>query len=336
MASLLAAIDFSSPDGSDVRQALTVLQPGLHADAARSLIASQSTFTAWRHDALQRASHTCNGRYVYATPFGKHESRSAGGNGWRADEAGVFLGMESVTDGNVFSLHGTLAKKRLKSKLERGTADDASLTAGADALWRPQSSAWHLAAGVSASYDAVHAKRRAVFAESHFAANDKYSVWGLGAFAGTGGTWQTAGFTLTPYARLSTQVLRQDAVKEHSDAGAALKIRHATLQSLASSLGVRAAASAKASDGTNADFSASTAWNHEFLSRYGKLHAAFREADNASFTTDVKPLARESAEVMASMKLEKNSFAFSATLGGEAFSGTGSEGFLQLQLGWKF
>jgi len=51
---------------------------------------------------------------------------------------------------------------------------------------------------------------------------------------------------------------------------------------------------------------------------------------------NVEPLTRESVEAMASVKLEKGNFAFGALLGGEVFSGTGAEGFLQLQLGWKF
>ncbi len=335
MQSLFSAIDFSSSDGSDVRQALHVLQPSVEADAARSLLASRQNFVSWRQEALQRASQAGDGRRLYAVPFGQHESRHSGNDGWRADEAGVFAGMESATGGSVIGWHGTLAKKTVKSREDRGQADAVSVALSADGLWKPQGDAWSVTAGASAAYDAVHAKRRAAFANQNYRTEDRYSVWSAGAFAGTGLDIPIASVTLTPYARLSYHVLRQGAVKESGDSSA-LRLDAATLQSLASSLGLRGSATTTADDGTAASFAASLAWNHEFLSRFGRYHAAFRGAENAGFTTNVEPLTRESVEAMASMKLEKDRFAFGALLGGEVFSGTGAEGFLQLQLSWKF
>ncbi len=335
MQSLFSAIDFSSPDGSDVRQALHVLQPSVEADAARSLLASRQNFVSWRQEALQRASQAGDGRRLYAIPFGQHESRHSGGDGWRADEAGVFAGMESATGGSVISWHGTLAKKTVKSREDRGQADAVSVALSADGLWKPQGDAWSVTAGASAAYDAVHAKRRAAFANQNYRTEDRYSVWSAGAFAGTGLDIPVASVTLTPYARLSYHVLRQGAVKESGDSSA-LRLDAATLQSLASSLGLRGSATTTADDGTAASFAASLAWNHEFLSRFGRYHASFCGAENAGFTTNIEPLAQESVEAMASMKFEKDRFAFGALLGGEVFSGTGAEGFLQLQLSWKF
>ncbi len=335
MQSLFSTIDFSASDGSDVRQALRALQPGLQADVARSLLASRQNFVNWRHDALQRAALTGDGRRLYAVPYGQHESRHSDSDGWRADETGVFAGLESATGGNVISWHGTLAKKTVKSRQNRGEASAVSLAVSADSLWKPQGDFWNVTAGASAAYDAVHAKRRITFAGQNYRNDDRYAVWSAGVFAGTGIDIPIASVTLTPYARLNYNVLRQGDVKESGDS-TALSVHDATLQSLSSSLGLRATATTTADDGTAAAFAASLAWNHEFLSRFGRFHAAFRGAENASFTTNVEPLTRESVEAMASLKLEKGNFAFGALLGGEVFSGTGAEGFLQLQMGWRF
>ena len=343
MQDLVAALDFSNPDGSTLNTAYEKLGPDVFARAGRAALMAQrvvsgavleqiSSPTAFEVDAT--------GRSFYIRPlggYGKIEER-----GIRSNYAGLIAGVDvrtSLSEGGLtLGTHAAVLDRKDKYDGTDGSQTDAqSFYLGAHARYGFATTVETYAFGlVQLAVENADTDRVVRFDGYADSASSDWTGWGGSLALGIGQAYPlTTNVKLGPVAWLDYSFMHQPSVTEESAHGSALHVEGETYQSLRSSLGVKFSAQFGA-DETKAALDAMLVWNHEFLKRYGTAESSFAPWRDVSFSFDEDVDTRDTGTAAVSLT-GRFTDGFAASLGaGADFGGDVSGIWGHLNLKWEF
>lgn len=343
MQDLVAALDFSNPDGSTLNTAYEKLDHDVFARAGRAALMAQcvvsgavleqiSSPTAFEVDAT--------GRSFYIRPlggYGKIEDR-----GIRSNYAGLIAGVDvrtSLSEGGLtLGTHAAVLDRKDKYDGTDGSQTDAqSFYLGAHARYDFATTVETYAFGlVQLAVENADTDRVVRFDGYADSASSDWTGWGGSLALGIGQAYPlTTNVKLGPVAWLDYSFMHQPSVTEESAHGSALHVEGETYQSLRSSLGVKFSAQFGA-DETKAALDAMLVWNHEFLKRYGTAESSFAPWRDVSFSFDEDVDTRDTGTAAVSLT-GRFTDGFAASLGaGADFGGDVSGIWGHLILKWEF
>lgn len=344
MQNLVAALDFSSQDGSDLQNAYEALSPDVFSRAGAA------SLNVFRHvsNALQNVSSSglavgTDGPHIFTVPLGGylHDGQSD----VRSTYGGVLMGMQSTNrlDAGTLQSGGHVAVVKRKDVFqgqERSRLDAETLVAGAHLRYGPDAvSGLSLFGLAQMSVENADLERSAAFGTWRDRAESDWTAWGGNFLFGAEQTFTVApGFTLGPTASFDYAFTHRPDVTESSRNGAALHVRSETYQSLRSSLGVKGTfalpdASARAWD---AKVTVCALWHHEFIDDAGDAIASFADWRGVSFTADGGDRARDTGSVSVSIEGKIDETFSAALTAGGVFGGGVTGGWGAAHLLWKF
>lgn len=344
MQNLVAALDFSSQDGSDLQNAYEALSPDVFSRAGAA------SLNVFRHvsNALQNVSSSglavgTDGPHIFTVPLGGylHDGQSD----VRSTYGGVLMGMQSTNrlDAGTLQSGGHVAVVKRKDVFqgqERSRLDAETLVAGAHLRYGPDAvSGLSLFGLAQMSVENADLERSAAFGTWRDRAESDWTAWGGNFLFGAEQTFTVApGFTLGPTASFDYAFTHRPDVTESSRNGAALHVDSETYQSLRSSLGVEGSfalpdASARAWD---AKVTVCALWHHEFIDDAGDAIASFADWRGVSFTADDWDRARDTGSVSVSIEGKIDETFSAALTAGGVFGGGVTGGWGAAHLLWKF
>lgn len=344
MQNLVAALDFSSQDGSDLQNAYEALSPDVFSRAGAA------SLNVFRHvsNALQNVSSSglavgTDGPHIFTVPLGGylHDGQSD----VRSTYGGVLMGMQSTNrlDAGTLQSGGHVAVVKRKDVFqgqERSRLDAETLVAGAHLRYGPDAvSGLSLFGLAQMSVENADLERSAAFGTWRDRAESDWTAWGGNFLFGAEQTFTVApGFTLGPTASFDYAFTHRPDVTESSRNGAALHVDSETYQSLRSSLGVEGSfalpdASARAWD---AKVTVCALWHHEFIDDAGDAIASFADWRGVSFTADDGDRARDTGSVSVSIEGKIDETFSAALTAGGVFGGGVTGGWGAAHLLWKF
>ena len=344
MRNLVAALDFSNEDGSDLQNAYESLTPDVFSRAgAASLNVFRHVSNALQNIASSHLTAGIDGPNAYAVPLGGylHDGQSD----LRSTYGGVLAGLQSAARLNAGTLRSgghvaVVKRKDVFSGNKESRLDAETLVAGANLRYDPDALPGLSFFGLAQmSVENADLERGAAFGTWRDRAESDWTAWGGNLLFGAEQSFTAApGITLGPTAWLDYAFTHRPDVTEDSTNGAALHVRSETYQSLRSSLGVKGTfalpdESARALD---AKVTVSVLWHHEFIDDMGDATASFADWRGVSFTADDADRARDTGSVSVSIegKIDKT-FSAALTAGG-VFGGGVTGGWGATHLLWKF
>lgn len=344
MQNLVAALDFSSQDGSDLQNAYEALSPDVFSRAGAA------SLNVFRHvsNALQNVSSSglavgTDGPHIFTVPLGGylHDGQSD----VRSTYGGVLMGMQSTNrlDAGTLQSGGHVAVVKRKDVFqgqERSRLDAETLVAGAHLRYGPDAvSGLSLFGLAQMSVENADLERSAAFGTWRDRAESDWTAWGGNFLFGAEQTFTVApGFTLGPTASFDYAFTHRPDVTESSRNGAALHVDSETYQSLRSSLGVEGsfALPSESARALDAKLTVSALWHHEFIKDAGDATASFADWRGVRFTADDADRARDTGEVSLSLEGRIDE-TFSATFSvGGVFGGGVTGGWGAAHLMWQF
>ena len=283
MRNLVAALDFSSEDGSDLQSAYESLMPDVFSRAgAASLNVFRHVSNALQNVASSHLTAGIDGPNAYAVPLGGylHDGQSDA----RSTCGGVLAGLQSAARLNAGTLRSgghvaVVKRKDVFSGNKESRLDAETLVAGANLRYDPDALPGLSFFGLAQmSVENADLERGAAFGTWRDRAESDWTAWGGNLLFGAEQSFTAApGITLGPTAWLDYAFTHRPDVTEDSTNGAALHVRSETYQSLRSSLGVKGTfalpdASARAWD---AKVTVCALWHHEFIDDAGDAIASF-------------------------------------------------------------
>lgn len=344
MRNLVAALDFSNEDGSDLQNAYESLTPDVFSRAgAASLNVFRHVSNALQNVASSHLTAGIDGPNVYAVPLGGylHDGQSDA----RSTYGGVLVGLQTAArlEGGTLRSGGHVAvvkRKDVFSGNEKSRLDAETLVAGANLRYDPDALPGLTLFGVAQmSVGNADLERGAAFGTWRDRAESDWTAWGGNLLFGAEQNFTAApGITLGPTAWLDYAFAHRPDVTEDSTNGAALHVRSETYQSLRSSLGLKGTfalsdASARAWD---AKVTVSALWHHEFIDDAGGATASFADWRGVSFTADDADRARDTGSVSVSIEGKIDETFSAALTAGGVFGGGVTGGWGAAHLLWKF
>lgn len=344
MRNLVAALDFSSEDGSDLQNAYESLTPDVFSRAgAASLNAFRHVSNALQNIASSHLTAGIDGPNAYAVPLGGylHDGQSDA----RSTYGGVLVGLQTAArlEGGTLRSGGHVAvvkRKDVFSGNDKSRLDAEMLVAGANLRYDPDALPGLTLFGVAQmSVENADLERGAAFGTWRDRAESDWTAWGGNLLFGAEQNFTAApGITLGPTAWLDYAFAHRPDVTEDSTNGAALHVRSETYQSLRSSLGLKGTfalsdASARASD---VKVTVSALWHHEFIDDAGGATASFADWRGVSFTADDADRARDTGSVSVSIEGKIDETFSAALTAGGVFGGGVTGGWGAAHLLWKF
>ena len=302
---LFAALDFSSPDGSTVRDSLVSLSPRAY---GQSVLASLSLERQLSQAVLSRSvsKGTDNhGNRVFAMPLGGHLDAHDGQHGYRSNYTGMIAGAEMTNKGMTAGAH--VAALHQSTRSGNAKTEGEGLWAGIHGTAAPEIwNGWQLSGlarlGVFKAdmNRSIHAGSYNRSAESDWTQFSGTAV----AHVGYKLPFGDKRFTFLPFAGADYAFLHQPSISEDQGQAARLKMDSQTYQSLRAVFGLKAETTEY--DTSSADYTwrgnATLAYNRELLSHAGNTEARFIEL-NGDFTTDVRFATRSSVSASAGVSL---------------------------------
>ena len=344
MRNLVAALDFSNEDGSDLQNAYESLTPDVFSRAgAASLNVFRHVSNALQNVASSHLTAGIDGPNVYAVPLGGylHDGQSDA----RSTYGGVLVGQQTAArlEGGTLRSGGHVAvvkRKDVFSGNEKSRLDAETLVAGANLRYDPDALPGLTLFGLAQmSVENADLERGAAFGTWRDRAESDWTAWGGNLLFGAEQSFTAApGITLGPTAWLDYAFAHRPDVTEDSTNGAALHVRSETYQSLRSSLGLKGTfalsdASARAWD---AKVTVSALWHHEFIDDAGGATASFADWRGVSFTADDADRARDTGSVSVSIEGKIDETFSAALTAGGVFGGGVTGGWGAAHLLWKF
>lgn len=327
MQHLVAALDFSSPDGSSLHSAYAALAPDVYARAGEAAVAAQRLVTQVLRfgdgSLADSASAAPDGRRFFVAPLGgyRHDSSAP----YRSAYGGVLAAAEALSAFDSGSLaagvHAAyLHRKDVFTGKAKSRAEADSLFVGLHGRFDfkrvPGAYAFGL---VQASVENADMDRVVAFAGYSDRADADWTAWGGSAVFGGG--WDlplSEALTLGPAAWLDWSFSRRPSVTESSENGAALHVESELYQSLRASLGLRVGWRLP-TDAWRTTLSASAEWHHECLERTREAVASFAPWRDARFSGESGKLGRDSGSAAVRLKAAspEGGVRLSAVLGGD-------------------
>lgn len=362
MQELLAALDWSAQDGSDVRQALDQLGPEAYDASARATLAQQAEFNvlllrrmlgnmqaqraAAAHDGRPDAAPDADGWQAWATPYGagSWQGSHGGVSSWQSTGIGLLAGMDRRFDGGLaLGLHVALAARRTSiTDTHDAVAETQSALVGVHGLLAPED--WDgfylMAQGRVGLEDGEMDRNVAV---NGYARHNESRWTGLtgSALLGGGKDWSlTAGdglLNLGPVGWLEYAFLRRPDLSEKDGQASRLHLDARTYESLLLSLGAHAGWTTTLENGSELGVDLLTAWRHELLDGTFHTSAAFRDYGNHGFRSSTDLTGRDALLVQGSLRLTHASRFFAQIdAGGEFFRPNAASANVGLSFGWEF
>lgn len=343
MQDLVAALDFSNPDGSTLNTAYEKLGPDVFARAGRAALMAQRVVSGAVLEQISSPTALevdATGRSYYIRPlggYGKIEDR-----GIRSNYAGLIAGVDvktSLSEGGLtLGTHAAVLDRKDKYDGTDGSQTDAqSFYLGAHARYDFATTVETYAFGLAQlAVENAETDRVVRFDGYTDSASSDWTGWGGSLALGIGQAYPlTTNVKLGPVVWLDYSFMHQPSVTEESAHGSALHVQGETYQSLRSSLGVKFSAQFGA-DETKAALDAMLVWNHEFLKRYGTAEASFAPWRDVSFSFDEDVDTRDTGTAAVSLT-GRFTDGFAASLGaGADFGGDVSGIWGHLNLKWEF
>ena len=344
MRNLVAALDFSSEDGSDLQSAYESLMPDVFSRAgAASLNVFRHVSNALQNVASSHLTAGIDGPNAYAVPLGGYLHDGQGD--LRSTYGGVLAGLQSAARLNAGTLRSgghfaVVKRKDVFSGNKESRLDAETLVAGANLRYDPDALPGLSFFGLAQmSVENADLERGAAFGTWRDRAESDWTAWGGNLLFGAEQSFTAApGITLGPTAWLDYAFTHRPDVTEDSTNGAALHVRSETYQSLRSSLGVKGTfalpdESARALD---AKVTVSVLWHHEFIDDTGDATASFADWRGVSFTTNDADRARDTGSVSVSIEGKIDETFSAALTAGGVFGGGVTGGWGAAHLLWKF
>ena len=347
MRDLVAALDFSNPDGSTLRGAFERLSPDLYGRAGAAAVAAQRTVTtallsrtSGLIDAEEGASLADGDGRTFVIPLGGYASRSA--EGYRSRYAGLAAGVEkaSLFGSGKLTFGGHTAVLTRKDKFRASSGSEAE----SEAFFLGVHGRYDFAAvpGLygfgywQGSVENADMTRNVRFEGYADRAEADWTAWGMSLAAGLGQAFKLSeNIAFGPVFYLDYSFSHRPDVTESSDHGAALHVEEETYDSLRSSLGVRLEATLPVG-AMKTRAAASLWWNHEFMDDYGRTRASFKDWRDTKFDSLAESGSRDTGTAAVSITGFVNE-RFSTSLGLGADFGDGSHGaWGNVRLDWKF
>ena len=344
MRNLVAALDFSNEDGSDLQSAYESLMPDVFSRAgAASLNVFRHLSNALQNVASSHLTAGIDGPNAYAVPLGGYLHDGQGD--LRSTYGGVLAGLQSAARLNAGTLRSgghvaVVKRKDVFSGNRESRLDAETLVAGANLRYDPDALPGLSFFGLAQmSVENADLERGAAFGTWRDRAESDWTAWGGNLLFGAEQSFTAApGITLGPTAWLDYAFTHRPDVTEDSTNGAALHVRSETYQSLRSSLGVKGTfalpdASARAWD---AKVTVCALWHHEFIDDAGDATASFADWRGVSFTADDADRARDTGSVSVSIEGKIDETFSAALTAGGVFGGGVTGGWGAAHLLWKF
>lgn len=349
MQHLIAALDFSNADGSELQSAYEALTPEVF---SRVGAASVNVFRRVSDVLLDSASAVpasvsaepdADGTVAFAVPLGGY--RQDGRLDMRSSYGGVLAGLQKsrhIDGGTLVSGAHVAAIKRedVFHGSDRSQLKAESLVAGAHLRYTPDALPGSNIFGfVQIAIENADLDRGAAFGSWRDRAQSDWTGWGGNFVFGAEKFFGIApGLAVGPTARFDYAFMHRPDVTESSGNGSALYVHSETYRSLRSALGLQARFELpdESADAPELALTAVALWHHEFLPDAGDASASFVDWRDVSFTADDAEQTRDTASLSFSLegRLTK-SFTASLTAGAQ-FGGGVKGGWGSANLVWKF
>lgn len=368
MQTLLAALDFSAPDGNGVRRGLTQLGPEAYDAASRAALAQQREFNILllrrmlanesmrRMDSrptqeadgaappaqgLAAGDEPLSGWTAWISPFGSSgmQNDHSGTAGWASSGVGILGGMERRWDaGLTLGLHLALAGRRTDvNGHHEARAETRGAYIGAQALYAPDVwDGFYLTGQVRLGLEDSEMRRDVAF--NGYARHNESRWTGLtgGALLGAGKDWTWGEYSAGPLGWLEYGFVQRPDISETGGRASRLNVDGGVYDSLLLSLGGHLGRAWELPNHAGLAVDLLAAWRHELLDGAFRSGASFRGYGNAGFESATDLVGRDALLAQGSLRLTRgNDFFAQVDLGGE-FRTAASSVNAGLSFGWEF
>ena len=357
MQNLLAALDWSAPDGSGVSSALNALGPEAFDNAARASLNQMSEFSSllFRHmnaaETARRAgilpdSPDAENWTLWAAPYGSGSWQSGRGglSNWHSTGAGLMAGLDRrFTSGLTLGAHlAAGARRTFTGGSHSATAETRDFLIGVQGLYAPEAwNGFYLTAQARAGVEDGDMTRN--LAANGYAAHNEsdWTGFAFGSLIGAGKdwTWNTDAGTLAagPLAFLEWNALNRPGISERGSSASRLHLESDAFHSVPLTLGAHMAWNTATANGSTLGLDLMAGWKHELADDSFSSRASFRDYGAFAFASDTSLTGRDAMVLQSSLTLTaRDNFSLQMNLGGELFRSNASAVNASLSAGWKF
>lgn len=346
MQNLIAALDWSAPDGSGVARGLNALGPQAYDIGARASLSAISGYSALLLQNMRTEAPAPGEWRLRLTPYGSsfHQEGRGGFSGWKSAVGGLLAQADrSFENGLTAGVHMAAGAGRTALLGDAATQESRSALLGLHAKLAPE--AWggaYLAAQAGLGMENADMERNV---RMNGYARQNRSDWTAPAGsvmigAGFDGTWRMDGASLTagPLVSLEYAFVHRPDIDEHGGGASRLHIEEEHDDSLPLTLGAHARLDGTLENGASLGLDLMAAWQHELADPVFRHRASFRDYGEFSFASATDTAGRDALMLQSSLSLTNRDGDVSArlSLGGECFRSGGSGVNAALSLGWKF
>ncbi len=348
MPDLFVALDFSAPDGSEVRAGLTELLPGSYAnevsaswDDGRALAGAVfgqlwSMAATTRRLASAADPSTCatvgenapcggetpdgRGRFFLLPNAGVARQKTRGDAlGYDSTRVGAVAGVNWLLPHGIFGIHASYAHRWTDTDTTaQSRAGSDVFNLGLQGLWQPDNGVF-LTVLADAGLELTRMDRSAAVGAFARRYEDNFTAFTLmGAFR-TGYEWEAGCWRWGPAAGLDYNGYFRPRVEETGGAGA-LQLDREGMHSLQLAAGLQARVEAFTEGGNRVTAQVGADWRHEFLPGGNSYQAAFIGYPRQGFAGEVRRGGRDSLALRAGAALAvRERFEVGAYAGAEFF-----------------
>lgn len=362
MRHLLASLDWSKRDGSDVRRALNQLGPEAYDASARASLGQQKEFNvlllrrmlageqarraAKKQAAAGRNAPAADNWQAWATPYGAGSWQGDHGStsGWSSAGIGLLAGMDrSFDSGLTIGFHLGITARRTRVHGDHdATADTESGLVGVQGLLAPEE--WdgcYLTAQARLGLERGEMNRNVSF--NGYSRHNESDWTGLtgSALLGGGKDWTLAlgegSLSLGPVGWLEYSFLHRPSISEQDGQASRLHLDDTLYDSLQLSLGAHVGWATVLENRSTVNVDLLAAWRHELLDGAFSTSAAFRGYSASGFSSDTKLTGRDALMLQGGLRMtHANGVFMQAEVGGELFRTRSGAVNAGLSLGWEF
>ncbi len=332
MQTLLTSLDFSSPNGADVGNALQQLGTHTQHQLAQASFAQQGTYNSLiARNMLNNASTTqkaiTNKQKAEQEPSGLSAGTTTQNNwklwgsvlgsgswqgghqgfdGWHSSSVGVILGADYVWQpGMSAGIHMGYASRRLEAKSDLdATTDTQSFSMGIHSYISPKSwDGWYIMGQGRIGFDNHEHDRMIRFLDYNQSNDSKWTDFTGSLLVGGGKIWHLGNFSVGPVAWLEYSLVQRPNITESHNNMLSLDMKNSTYSSLRTALGVHLSYNTALSEKINLDINALATWRHELLEANLNTRAAFSGYESASFINTTPLMGRNTWGAQASFRL---------------------------------
>ncbi|MGB3437079.1 autotransporter outer membrane beta-barrel domain-containing protein [Achromobacter sp.] len=349
---LVAALDFSAPNGSDVQSALRQLSPSAYGAMFTGGLLRERQITdmvasAVGTDATEPAGGTAaRGTWrAFAVPFGSgyRTSRSGDMAGSSGNTYGLVFGAEKVAEEErawTVGVHAAVSGQ--STRLDDQTPASGKSTAfgiGVQARYASDANAGpHAFALARIGAEDVRVNR--TIDVNGYSAKPRSSWTGATATVTIGGGWRWKlgeGSSVGPVAALDYSALHRPDVSEKRSDGAGLDLDGKTFNSLRTRLGGEIRYKFPTSAGNTMTANLQSTWNHELTSGAITQTASFAGYPQASFSTRSEVVGRDSLGLQAGLSYKMGrSTTIGAAVSSNFYRGGDSDVAGTVSATWRF